>query len=126
MEQNKQPAKTTKQLAMCGLDCAACPAFIAYRTNDQALRARTAAEWSGNFVKVQLQPEDINCVGCLQRQGVQFTHCRECDIRRCGLAHQVSNCGLCPDYPCAKITQFTANIPPARANLEEVRSTRRR
>jgi hypothetical protein len=126
MEQNQQPAKTTKQLAMCGLDCAACPAFIAYRTNDQALRAKTASEWSGNFLKIQLKPEDINCVGCRKRKGVQFRHCRECDIRRCGLARQVDNCAWCPDYPCEKIAQFTANIPPARANLEEVRSTRRR
>ncbi len=30
------------------------------------------------------------------------------------------------DYPCAKIAQFTANIPPAKANLEEVRSARQR
>ena len=55
MEQSKQTAKATKTLAMCGLDCAACPAFIAYRTNDQALRAKTAAEWSKAF-KVELSP----------------------------------------------------------------------
>ncbi|RPJ19014.1 MAG: twin-arginine translocation signal domain-containing protein, partial [Planctomycetaceae bacterium] len=30
MEQNK---RTTKTLAMCGLDCAACPAFIARKTD---------------------------------------------------------------------------------------------
>ncbi len=126
MGQSRQPAQTTKQLAMCGLDCAACPAFVAYRTNDQALRAKTAAEWSGHYVKVRLKPEDINCVGCLKLKGVQFRHCQECDIRRCGLARKVKNCALCPDYPCEKIAKFTANIPPARANLEEVRSTRRR
>ncbi len=121
MEQNKQTAKPTKTLAMCGLDCAACPAFIAYQTNDQALRAKTAAEWSKAF-KVELKPEDINCVGCLKTKGVQFSHCRECDIRQCGLTRKVKNCGLCPEYSsCEKIGKFIAGAPPAKANLEEVR-----
>ena len=31
MDQSK---RDTKKLAMCGLDCAACPAFIAYKTDD--------------------------------------------------------------------------------------------
>ena len=124
IEQNKQTAKGTKTLAMCGLDCAACPAFIAYRTNDQALRVKTAAEWSKAF-KVELKPEDINCVGCLKTKGVLFSHCRECDIRRCGLARKVKNCALCPEYSsCEKIGKFIAGAPPAKANLEEVRRAR--
>ena len=74
-EQNKQTGKATKKtLAMCGLDCAVCPAFLAYRTNDQALRVKTAAEWSKAF-KVELAPEAINCVGCLKTKGVLFDHC---------------------------------------------------
>lgn len=125
MEQNKRAAKTTKTLAMCGLDCAACPAFIAHKTNDQALRVKTAAEWSQQF-KVELKPEDINCVGCLKTKGVLFSHCSKCDIRKCGLARKVKNCALCPDYSsCEKIGKFIANVPPAKANLEEVRRARR-
>jgi hypothetical protein len=124
-EQNKGTGKATnKTLAMCGLDCAACPAFIAYKTNDQALRVKTADGWSKGF-KVELKPEDINCVGCLKTKGVQISHCRECEIRKCGLARKVKNCALCRDYPCEKIAKFIANVPPAKANLEEVRRTRR-
>ena len=122
MEQNRRPAKT---LAMCGLDCAACPAFIARKTDDQALRVKTAAEWSKQF-GVALKPEDINCVGCLKTKGVHFGHCNDCEIRKCGLARKVNNCALCPDYPCEKIAKFTANVPPAKANLEEVRRTRQK
>ncbi len=117
MEQNK---RTTKTLAMCGLDCAACPAFIARKTDDQALRVKTAAEWSKQF-NVALKPEDINCVGCLKVKGVHIGHCAECEIRKCGLARKVANCALCDDYPCEKIATFIANVPPAKANLEEVR-----
>ena len=35
-----------KLIAACGLDCAACPAYIASATNDEELRKKTAAEWS--------------------------------------------------------------------------------
>ena len=114
-----------KLFAMCGLDCAACPAFIAYRTNDQALRVKTAAEWSQQF-HAGIKPADINCVGCLQTKGVQSPHCAECEIRTCGLEHHVQNCAQCPDYPCARIGQFLASVPPAQANLEEVRRARQK
>jgi hypothetical protein len=126
MEQNRQIAKGAKTLAMCGLDCAACPAFVAYKTNDQAVRVKTAAEWSRQF-RVQFNPEDINCVGCLKTKGVLFRHCRECEVRQCGLARKVENCALCPEYSsCEKIGKFIANVPPAKANLEEVRRARQR
>jgi len=121
MNQNKTNGKI---LAMCGLDCAACPAFIAHKTDDQALRVKTAAEWSKQF-GVQMQPEAVNCVGCLKTKGPQIGHCAECEIRKCGLAKKVKNCGLCPDYPCDKISKFIANVPPAEANLDEVRRTRK-
>ena len=121
MQENK---RDTKILAMCGLDCAACPAFIAYTTNDQALREKTASEWSKQF-KIELKPEYINCVGCLKTRGPQIQHCAECEIRKCGLGRKVKNCAMCTDYPCDKIGKFTANVPPAKANLDEVRGTRR-
>ena len=120
MEQNKGDAKT---LAMCGLDCTVCPAFIAHKTDDQALREKTATEWSTQF-KVALKPEDINCVGCHKTEGPHIGHCAECEIRQCGLDRNVANCALCDDYACEKIAKFIANVPPAKANLEEVRRTR--
>jgi len=118
MSQNKGNGK---MLAMCGLDCAACPAHVAYKTDDQALRVKTAAEWSKQF-GVQMKPEDINCVGCLKTKGPQGDYCAKCEIRKCGMAKKVKNCGLCKDYPCDKISNFTAQAPAAKTNLEEVRS----
>ena len=121
MQENK---RVTKTLSMCGLDCAACPANIAYKTNDQALREKTAAEWSKQF-HAELKPADINCVSCLKTRGVHIGHCAECEIRTCGLGRKVKNCALCNDYPCETIGKFLANVPPAKANLEEVRRTRK-
>lgn len=120
MQGNKRETKT---LAMCGLDCAACPANIAYKTNDQALREKTAAEWSKQF-HAEMKPADINCVGCLKTKGVQLGHCAQCEIRKCGLGRNVKNCALCADFPCERISAFIANVPPAKANLDEVRRTR--
>ncbi len=121
MNQNKGNGK---MLGMCGLDCAACPAYIAYKTDDQALRVKTAAEWSKQF-NVAMKPEGINCVGCLKTKGPQIGHCSECEIRKCGLAKKVKSCALCADYPCDKISKFIAQVPPAEANLDEARRARR-
>jgi hypothetical protein len=117
MQQNK---RNSRMLAMCGLDCAACPALVAYKTDDQALREKTAAEWSKQF-NVAFKAEDINCVGCLQAEGPHIGHCAVCEIRKCGQARRLKTCALCHNYPCDKISQFTANVPPAKANLEEIR-----
>jgi hypothetical protein len=114
-----------KMLAVCGLDCGVCPAQIAHKTDDQALRVKTAAEWSKQF-GIELAPEAVNCVGCLKPDGVHIGHCSECEIRKCGLSHRVKNCALCGDYPCDTIGKFIANVPPAKANLDEVRQTRRK
>ena len=64
----------------CGIVCTECPAFIAYRTNDQALREKTSEEWSEMY-GAPIKAADINCVGCLATEGVQISHCAECDIR---------------------------------------------
>jgi hypothetical protein len=120
MQENK---RETKMLSMCGLDCAVCPANVAYRTDDETLRVKTADEWSQQF-HAALKPADINCVGCLKTRGVQIAHCGECEIRKCGLKRKVNNCAMCDDYPCQIIGNFIANVPPAKANLEEVRRTR--
>jgi hypothetical protein len=107
-----------KKIAFCGLDCAACPAYIAYHTNDQALRKKTAPEWSVRY-NANLKPDDINCVGCTEISGPHIGHCAECEIRRCGLKKQVTNCGTCAEYPCPTIKAFHEQIPDdiAKNNL---------
>jgi len=54
---------------------------------------------------------------------VHIGHCGVCEIRKCGLDRKVENCALCTDYPCGTLSPFLANVPPAKANLEEVRRT---
>jgi hypothetical protein len=110
-----------KMIAICGLDCHVCPAFIAHQTDDQALREKTALEWTAQY-QADIKPEMVNCVGCVLREGIHIGHCFECEMRKCGMAKKVANCALCPEYPCALIAGFMANVPAAKANLEEIRA----
>jgi len=109
-----------KMLAYCGLDCSSCPAFLALKNNDQALREKTAPEWSKMY-NSDLKPSDINCVGCAVAQGVHIGHCGECEYRKCGLSRKLANCGECQDYACAKLQEFHKMVPDAKKNLDEAR-----
>jgi hypothetical protein len=107
-------------IAYCGLDCEKCGAFIATATNDDALRAKTSAEWSKAF-KVDIPPESINCTGCAS-DGVKFHYCANmCEIRKCARGRSLSTCAACPDYGCEKIRAFHEMASEAKANLEAMR-----
>ncbi len=107
-------------IGFCGLDCGGCPAFLARLADDQALRVKTAAEWSGMY-RAEIKPEDINCTGCTGT-GIQFSWCREgCPIRKCALERKVWSCGACDDYPCGNLGFITDHCPDALERLEAVR-----
>jgi hypothetical protein len=114
-----------KMIAFCGLDCSVCPAYIAHATNDQALREKTAKEWSTQY-GADISPDRVNCVGCTPVKGVHIGHCAECAIRKCGLEKKVANCGVCADYGCAIVGPFIDKVPQAKANLEVVRAGRKK
>jgi len=52
-------------LGYCGVECSKCTAYIATINNDDELRRRYAAEQS-EFFGMEILPEQINCVGCLE------------------------------------------------------------
>lgn len=106
-----------KIIAACGLDCAACNAFIAAKNNDNALRTKTAAEWTKAY-SFPFTPEMINCHGCFATDGVQVGHCAECEMRLCALKKKAANCGACDDFPCKTVSDFHAICPEAAANLK--------
>lgn len=98
-----------KYMAMCGLDCSSCAAFIATKNNDNELREKTAKEWTKRYLgsdKPPLRPEDICCSGCLSQVDPVFSNCRKCEIRKCGFNKGVNNCKECKDYKCEKLTEL--------------------
>ncbi len=99
-------------IAYCGLDCEACAAYIAYRTDDQALREETARQW-GEEHGIEIDPDMVNCTGCMGT-GIQISHCDECRIRSCAMEREVVTCGHCADYPCETVAMIVDHVPEAK------------
>jgi hypothetical protein len=118
-----EPSGEKKMIAACGLTCSACPAFIATRKNDDALRQETARKWSEMF-KSDIKPEDINCDGCPSGSDRIFNYCRVCGIRACSREKKVETCAACAGYPCQKLSDFLTQAPEAKATLEALRQTK--
>jgi len=116
----KMVEKEKKMIAKCGLTCSECPAYIATQKNDDALRAKTAQEWSVMF-KADIKVEDINCDGCPSNGPRLFHHCFECEIRKCVREKKAATCAACAEYSCKKLDEFLAQVPEARKVLEELR-----
>jgi len=109
-----------KMIAFCGLPCTECPAFIATQKNDDKEREKVARVWSKEF-NCEIKPEDINCDGCLEESGRLFSHCKVCEIRKCGREKEVKNCAYCDVYVCEKLTKFFDMAPDAKITLSEIR-----
>jgi hypothetical protein len=109
-----------KMLAMCGLDCSVCRAYIATKENDWTKLAETAKLWSQPGE--EFKPEDILCDGCHTERLHEF--CRRCEARVCAKSLQYGNCGDCPQYFCRKLTALwksfaTVSGEKAKANLDK-------
>lgn len=107
-------------IAVCGLDCEKCDAFIATKNNDQALREKTAKLWS-ELNKTSILPEQINCEGC-RMDGAKTVFCNNlCEIRKCAVSNNYETCGDCPEMEhCPKVGAIHANNKEAKNNLSVV------
>jgi hypothetical protein len=98
-----------KYIAMCGLDCSRCNAFIATKNNNDDLRIKTAQEWTvkrKDENKPAVKPEDINCFGCLSENKPIYQNCLKCQIRKCGLDKGAKNCNECGEYKCDMLIEL--------------------
>jgi len=115
-----------EMIACCGIDCDTCEAQIATKTNDEALRRKTAVEWSKSFGH-DFKPEEINCTGCTTEAGPHVAYCESmCEIRKCAQERKASTCADCGDYSCKTLSDFQKNVPEAKARLESVRAKRKK
>jgi hypothetical protein len=111
-----------EMIAVCGLDCSTCPAHFAWKNDDQALREKTAPEWSQAF-SFDFQPAMINCSGCRVAGEPKIGHCAECKMRSCVAQKGHATCADCGEFPtCAEIRGFMSHAPQAKANLERLRA----
>ncbi len=110
-----------KMLGKCGIDCLGCPAYISTKNNDDALREKTAKEWSAMF-SADIKAKDIDCMGCLSSKEPLFSHCNECGIRSCANDKGFDNCASCDEFDsCKTLNGLLSMVPEAKANLEALR-----
>ena len=106
-------------IAICGLDCEKCDAYIATKNNDQSLREKTAKLWA-ELNHAPILPEHINCEGC-RMNGAKTVFCSSlCEIRKCAVIKKMETCGSCPERDsCPKVTAIGQNNPLAKENLQK-------
>jgi hypothetical protein len=109
-------------IAVCGLDCAVCEAYLATQAKDEAAKEKVAAKWRTEYGNPKADAAYVTCDGCLAPSGRLSGHCLECEPRLCAVGRGLANCGLCPEYGCQKISGLLAYIPDAKARLDEIHS----
>jgi hypothetical protein len=107
------------ELAYCGLDCAACPAFHAVERLSIEERQAVADKWNVDYGGSHTVA-DIDCTGCTS-VGHHAPYCSMCEVRLCAADKAVATCAGCTDYACEKLAGFLAGVPEAKANLEGLR-----
>jgi len=91
-------------VAVCGLNCGACPMYRATQSKDEEKRSALLEQFSSG--PTELTTEDLQCDGCLGNNRMS-SFCRSCDIRLCPADKpDVTRCSDCPDFPCSRITNF--------------------
>ena len=108
-------------IAACGLDCAACPAYVATMANDKAGLAKIAEDWSKQF-GFTATADTVRCHGCGATDGVQVGHCAECGMRLCAIGKKHATCADCKDYACAQLSGFFKDCPDAKVRLDGLRA----
>ena len=116
------------ELAYCGLDCEKCPAFIATANDDDALRQKTAKDWSSLYAEIltqvgiveDLKPGDINCRGC-RSEAVHFVGCMKCPIGECSQGRRFSTCASCSEYDTCELLKGFYSMAPHQYAKDKTR-----
>ena len=109
-----------KIIAVCGIKCNECQAFLATQENDDLKRKEVAEKWSEEF-QVAFKPRDINCDGCTSGKEHLFSHSHICEVRKCGREKQLKNCAYCTEYPCPKLNEWFRTVPQGKAALDGIK-----
>jgi hypothetical protein len=114
------------QLAYCGLDCTECPTCIATKTGDQALKEKTAREWSAQFASFtgrdDLRAEEMICDGCKAADERVFLGCRVCGMRKCARDRKFETCAECGRFEsCEQLNGFFTQARDAKERLMKLR-----
>ena len=106
------------KISCCGLECEACPAYIATQKDDEEEIKKVAELWSNE--SMSFKPEDVYCDGCNSNIRI-FSWCSECPTRNCCRDKELKNCAYCDNYFCDNLQKTFENDPLAKERLDEIR-----
>ena len=107
-------------IGACGLHCAECDVYLAFRNGDERLKKEIAHAHG-------LGLSYVHCDGCWgdfsKMWGIEWQDGgKRCRIRRCAESRQVGICIECPDFPCEMLDEFhQQGYDKARDNLFRMR-----
>jgi hypothetical protein len=109
-------------IAFCGLDCAACEAYIATQANDEAAKQEILKRWRADFGGPEMSLDKVTCDGCSSdRVG---GYCSECPVRACAMAKGYQNCAYCDELEtCEILDGLIAVDASAKQSLLAIRAT---
>ncbi|MHA1915536.1 MAG: DUF3795 domain-containing protein [Promethearchaeota archaeon] len=108
----------TEKISFCGLDCLACPAYMATQRGDQKMLKRLTSEWSNG--ELRFAPEEMDCVGCTE-DGQHMNWCDICPVRKCVTGKKIKNCAYCVHYPCEDLDKPFERSSEAKKTLDSIR-----
>ncbi len=101
--------------ACCGLECANCDAYIAYKNDDLELKKKLAKTWN-ELSGENLTTEEVFCEGC--KSSNRPGKCANCQVRSCCASKEIETCAQCEDFPCAEIEEIMEIFPAAKEALQ--------
>lgn len=107
-------------IAYCGMDCKKCEGYLATHYNNDNKRNEVAENWSAKH-NTDIKPEQINCHGCKSDKLKFFFTESMCEIRKCNIEMNTSNCAECDNYICDKLADFITLAPPVGEALKALR-----
>ena len=111
-------------IAYCGINCESCIAYIATKSGSREKIEEAARTWSAEF-KADIKPEHVICDGCKSGGRLSF-HCNTlCEIRKCAIKKNLSNCIECETYCCKNLSDLLNVAPDAKKTMAQLRKNRR-
>ena len=105
-------------LSYCGIDCAACPAYVATQANDIEKLTTLAGVWFDGATDHTI----VLCDGC-KSDGRIMQWCAACPTRACTIECELENCAYCDNFGCEKLLKVFEMSADAKTNLDRIRAT---
>ncbi|MCP4611847.1 MAG: DUF3795 domain-containing protein [Planctomycetes bacterium] len=117
----------SEMISYCGLNCKACPIYLATREKDEEKQNQMRTEIAQQIKELyghEIKPEDVtDCDGCKTEGGRLFSGCHNCYMRKCAKQKNFENCAYCGDYACEELEKLFTTDPDARKRLDAIKNT---